>query len=277
MSRSRSFCFTWNNYDAAAETTIQGLPGLRYIVYGRELAPTTGTRHLQGFLSFTNARTIARVRNLLPGVHVDIARGTAQQNHDYCVKDGDFYEFGDMPSARADAGGREQERWELALVNAKASNLEAIPADILLRYYGSIKRIGTDFGPPPPEAPGTTGVWIHGLAGSGKTRAVHDAYPQAFSKDASKWWCGFKGQEVVLLDDIDPSHSSWIARFLKIWGDRYPFTAQQKGGSVLIRPLKFIVTSQYKIEDIFNDTPTREALNRRYVVIEKFINQNIII
>jgi len=76
---------------------------------------------------------------------------------------------------------------------------------------------------------------------------------------------------------VDPTHSAWIGRFLKIWGDRYSFPAEVKGGSMSIRPLKFFVTSQYRIEEVFQDEPTREALNRRYVVIEKFADQNIII
>jgi len=276
MSRTRNFIFTWNNYGPTAEGVVQGLP-TRYLVYGREVAPTTGTPHLQGYLSFANARTLPSLRRLLPGVHIDAARGSASQNRAYCIKGGDFYERGVVPACRQDAGARENERWDDALAAAKLGRLEEIDSDIVVRYYGALKRIRSDFGPPPANAPTTAGIWIHGLAGCGKTRTVRERYPEAYLKGANKWWCGYEEEEVVLLDDIDPSHASWIGRFLKIWGDRYPFRAELKGGSVMIRPLKFIITSQYSIEQVFTDTETREALNRRYVVIEKFINQNIII
>lgn len=51
MSRNRlkRVCFTLNNYTEEDEQRIQaGVEFYRYAVYGRELAPTTGTRHLQG-------------------------------------------------------------------------------------------------------------------------------------------------------------------------------------------------------------------------------------
>lgn len=278
MSRSRNFCFTWNNWDAAAEGILQALP-FRYLVYGRELAPTTGTPHLQGYVSFPNARTLPSLRNLLPGCHVRIARGTAGENRTYCTKDGDFYESGDMPAGRERPanGAREAARWDLALTASKAGNFEEVPPDIFIRYYSAVRRISSDFRPAPENAPTTAGIWIHGVAGCGKTRTVRERYPEAYLKGCNKWWCGYQEEEVVLLDDIDPSHATWIGRFLKIWGDRYPFRGELKGGSVMIRPQKFIVTSQYSIEQVFTDTETREALRRRYIVIEKFIDQNIII
>lgn len=41
--------FTLNNYGADDEERIQGATELyQYCVYGREVAPGTGTRHLQG-------------------------------------------------------------------------------------------------------------------------------------------------------------------------------------------------------------------------------------
>jgi len=158
-------------------------------------------------------------------------------------------------------------------------NIEEIDPRILVPYYAGIKRIQKDYQPRVPDlAVGTKyAIWIHGTAGAGKTKAVADTYPEAYRKPLSKWWDGYRDQPVVVLDDIDPTHASWIGRFLKIWGDRYSFPAETKGGSVVIRPVKFIVTSQYTPEDVFADAPTREAIARRYVVIEKHPNQNILI
>lgn len=275
-ARSRSFVYTFNNYTADDETAIQA-QSCRYHVYGRELAPTTGTRHLQGYIVFPNARSLASVRSSL-GCHVEVARGSPAQCKDYCSKeDPSPFEYGECPASREDAGAREKARWDAALAAAKADKIEEIPADITIRYYGALQRIRTDYGAKPGNAPGTTGIWIHGLAGCGKTRTVFEKYPDAYPKGLNKWWCGYKLEPVVLLDDIDPSHGSWSGHLLKKWADRYPFIGESKGGSRQIRPLKFIVTSQYKIEEIFQDKETREALNRRFVVIEKFIGQNIII
>lgn len=46
-SRCRSWCFTWNNYPAAYQPVLDQLD-VRYLCVGEEIAPGTGTPHLQG-------------------------------------------------------------------------------------------------------------------------------------------------------------------------------------------------------------------------------------
>lgn len=276
MSKHRNWVFTKNNYLPEDEDSIQGIE-CRYLVYGREIAPTTGTAHLQGYIAFVNPRSLAGVRSLLPGCHLEPARGTPQQCKDYCIKEGNYFERGDIPASRFDAGEREKKRWDNALASAKKGAFEDIPSDIIIRYYSAINRIRTDFGVAPASAPGTTGIWIFGIAGCGKTRTVFETYPEAYPKALNKWWDGYKLEPVVLLDDIDPTHGLWAGHYLKKWADRYPFIGEIKGGSRKIRPLKFIVTSQYSIEDIFKDKETQDALKRRFICIEKKSDQNIII
>lgn len=83
VSRSRAYCFTWNNPPAEASDTLGAL-GAKYLIYGKETAPTTGTAHLQGYVYWENAISLASVRRKLPRVHVVAARGSAQQNKVCC-------------------------------------------------------------------------------------------------------------------------------------------------------------------------------------------------
>ena len=83
--RSRAFVFTWNNYPAGYREVLDAIP-VRYIVAGEEIAPNTGTPHLQGYVYFANARTEGAVRRLFPGCHVEVARGSHQQCDKYCRK-----------------------------------------------------------------------------------------------------------------------------------------------------------------------------------------------
>lgn len=91
---------THNNYDAVVLQRYRDLCSdngrFHYAVFGQEVAPTTGTRHLQGYVCFRTGTRIATVRNLFRGAHVEIAGGTPVQCRDYCTKDGDFFEFGNF-------------------------------------------------------------------------------------------------------------------------------------------------------------------------------------
>ena len=99
MTRSARFCFTTNNYTAATVALFSGLidrEDVSYLVFGREVAPETGTPHLQGYVEFSARRAIGRVRDLLTRSHVEVARGSPEQCSQYCKKDGDYEEFGEL-------------------------------------------------------------------------------------------------------------------------------------------------------------------------------------
>ena len=74
MSRSRGFCFTINN--PVDDTLPQTWP-YEYLVYQKEEAPTTKTPHLQGYVYFKSARTLAQMKKLDAGAHWIAAKGTA--------------------------------------------------------------------------------------------------------------------------------------------------------------------------------------------------------
>jgi len=268
MSRSRNYVFTWPNYPADFVDTLDSLLS-KYIIAGRELAPTTLLPHLQGFIVFTHAKSVRAARALLPGCHVEVARGSPAQCIAYSSKeDTDPYTRGTPPLSQEEKGQKEKERYEEAWRLAKLGEIEAIAPDIRLRLYSTIKRIATDYMPRAVPLATTCGIWIFGESGTGKTRSVLDAYPDAYPKPRSMWWDGYQHQPIVLLDDVDKFDVK-LGGALKHWADHYPFIAEIKGGSLQIRPSKFVVTSQYRIEDIWQDQATVDALLRRFVVIEK--------
>lgn len=107
--------------------------------------------------------------------------------------------------------------------------------------------------------------WWWGAPGTGKTSKAFRDYPDLYSKSLNKWWDGYTGQKVVLIDDWDPRQEILIQK-LKIWADRYPFNGETKGSSMMIRPEKIIVTSNYRICDCFQHTEDQDAIRRRFKV-----------
>ena len=98
-TRTRRWVFTLNNPTGEIKEFIETLTSrvaLRYVVIGKEFAPTTGTLHWQGFVEFENPATFNQVKKRIEGAHVEPAKGSNRQNRDYCTKCNDFVEHGTL-------------------------------------------------------------------------------------------------------------------------------------------------------------------------------------
>ena len=161
----------------------------------------------------------------------------------------------------------EKERWDKAKKAAMEGRIDDIDGDIFVRHYGNLKKIQKDYMTKPADAEDVTGIWIWGAAGVGKSRKAREEYTNLYDKMCNKWWDGYQGEENVLIDDLDKKHKV-LGHHIKRWCDRYSFLGEVKGGAIQIRPKKIIITSQYPIEDIWDDEPeTVEAVKRRCQVI----------
>ncbi len=108
------------------------------------------------------------------------------------------------------------------------------------------------------------GIWIYGPTGAGKTTEALRRFPEAFRKPPTKWWDGYQGEEVVLLDDLRKTHAEFIVYYLTQYMDRHaPPAGEVKGGNLPLPFKWFVVTSQWSIEDIFEEPRDREAIYRR--------------
>ena len=90
------YCFTlFYNDDLEIEILETSLKRfcLKYII-GKEIAPTTLKKHLQGFLKLDKKRRFSQVIKLLPkGIHLEATLGSEQDNEIYCKKENDFIEW----------------------------------------------------------------------------------------------------------------------------------------------------------------------------------------
>jgi len=89
MSRNRNWVITLNNYQ---NTELFDNVICKYIAYSKEVAPTTGTPHLQGFISYNNPRSFKSISKLFPRAHLEVAKGTDFDSKVYCSKDDNSFE-----------------------------------------------------------------------------------------------------------------------------------------------------------------------------------------
>lgn len=109
--------------------------------------------------------------------------------------------------------------------------------------------------------------WWVGPTGTGKSRTLWELYPDHYGKALNKWWDGYTNEEVVAIEELNPESSKYLAHHIKIWGDRYPFSAEIKGGTLRrIRPKKVIVLSNYTIDECFPMSQDAEPIKRRFKV-----------
>lgn len=264
--RSRGWCLTVNNHTEEDELLVYDFcnqQGLAYGVFGVETGES-GTPHLQGFLYFSTLKSFDQVRMLFDGrAHVERMRGTPQQAADYCKKDGNFYEFGELPMSNAQKGaiGKQsiEERWALA----KAGRFEELPPEQIRTYmFIHARSLHVE------DRDVLDNIWLWGPTGCGKSSYVRRNYAaeDVFSKPMNKWWDNYTGQPVVVIEDMDPRHGDFMAYFLKIWADHYAMNVETKHGMIKARPKTVIVTSQYPITDVFKDYQDQAAMFRRFKV-----------
>lgn len=87
-ARARSYAWTLNNPTAAEEAGLRRSaadPACVFLCFAPEVAPNTGTPHLQGYVYFKEARTLSSAKQFIsPRCHLEAAKGTPTENKTYC-------------------------------------------------------------------------------------------------------------------------------------------------------------------------------------------------
>lgn len=299
MSRIRDWCFTLSNYTQEEEDKIKQID-CDYIIFGHEIAPTTGTPHLQGYIYFKNRKSAKQMKKLLGDrAHFEKAKGNSKQNYDYCTKDGNFFEKGKRPLTKQEidkSGGKargkmQKEEWASIISHAEKDDLDWIEQNyprIFFVYKHNIERIRDGAKTEYNLDLDNKGLrdhflWLWGPTGSGKSHSARaiakkiDPDHEPYLKDWNKWWNGYKGQKVTIIDEASPERLEHLIDFLKKWADKWTFTAEVKGSSYnAIRPEYIIITSNYNMKDCIPRVQDYDALRRRFSVIEKYDKEQAI-
>ena len=233
-----------------------------------------GEEHAHIYVNYRSPRVVSSKNTF--GAHIAKCRGTPAQNVAYIESHHPdlVEEFGTLPKGKADIS----EMWTDFTDELKEGKVDKW-SKMYARYEGYANRRLAEVKPKTFFNGNLKhkNLWLWGPPRTGKSYWAEHFLPyDTYDKSPNKWWDGYQGEKVVILEDLDPEQAQYIAHYVKKWADRKPITAAVKCGSMKICPadFHFIVTSNYSIEECFNKKDARAIRDRMTVwhITEKMPN-----
>jgi len=263
-TQSRFWCFTLNN--PLAQFT--DLPtGCKYLVSGKEVG-INGTPHLQGYLELTRAQRRAYVTKLVPGAHVTIRHkhSNAEAASNYCKKDGDFVEFGELSTHTNQQGKRS----DLLVVSQQV--IDGVPLrqialenpSTLVRNFRGLAYLKNLVKEPLLYRPN---LKVHLYIGKTRLGKSHHAritlgcFPKPIGKGL--WWDGYDGEKNVVVDEFRGQYP--LSDILQIT-DPYKVQVEVKGGHTFFEPDLVVFTTNQDPSTMYtdHDSDSRDAFFARF-------------
>ncbi len=252
----RHWCFTLNNPTEYYATSVifseQVVAAcghrFRYLVFQEETGES-GTPHYQGYLELNGTTRLTWLKkNVSAEAHWEHRKGTREQARDYCMKDegrtngpwveGDFNKGGQ--GKRNDLTGV----INLAKTGASAEDIAQSFPILWIKFNKGIRSYMDIIAPARTEPP--TIILCYGPTGTGKTKWAYDTHTKLFRKPCgNKWFDGYSGGNVILLDDFFGAASKMSLPYLLQLLDRYPIRVEVKGGSCMVLATTIVITSNY--------------------------------
>nr|QKV51192.1 putative replication associated protein [Crucivirus sp.] len=307
-TKARGYCFTINNYSPEEVESFRAYAvKIDYAIFGYEVAPTTGTPHMQCYMNHNNTIRFQTLRKLFPrAANIVQAKGTAKQNQIYCKKgvqskeeytehgaegpnygkDAVWEEFGECPET-VGSGHRtdldiigQQLREGKTTVEKLATEL---PTDTFHRYLRTFsyyehhylrnkRRTG------PPRC-----FFLYGTTGSAKTREFTNGIPEeeiyTQPKDSLKF-SGYAGQRAFIMNEV--RHTVPFEYLLDIADPTVALTVEVKNERKHIQMTAeiIVITSCSSPEELYPEESRERMLQfyRRYICVEMNGNdRNVIV
>ena len=99
--------------------------------------------------------------------------------------------------------------------------------------------------------------WFYGPTGSGKSRCAEEMFPNAYwAMSTGKWWEGYDGQEVVIINDYRKD----FCKFHELLNllDRYPYRVECKGGSRQFTSKTIVITTPLSPEETWENRTSED-------------------
>jgi len=262
--RVTRFVFTLNNWtqEEYDYLTTKFAPTTKWFVVGKETG-VEGTKHLQGacVLGARQAFTKLKSHLGLKRSHIEVMMGRPEDSLLYCTKeDTDAFTFGTLPTP-----GKRNDVHDAVSRIQSGERLRSLARDeeggvAIVKFHKGLTVLSSFCRPArngPPKV-----FWLYGDTGTGKTRCAFEAGSHLAAQSGNptddvwissgglRWFDGYDGQAVAILDDFRNKHVSSFAFFLRLL-DRYPMAVEFKGGFATWDPKFIFITCPYTPERCF--------------------------
>lgn len=178
--------------------------------------------------------------------HFEASHGNLAQNRAYCSKEStDLNPFQEFGTPAGESQGKRTDLDRLVEdIKDNGLNMAQIAeqhATSFIKYSGGIQKL---IAMRTKKRHHVTELhWYHGPTGTGKSRLAWEQHPDAYSKDPhTKWWDGYAGENVIIIDDYRPSKELPFNQLLRL-ADRYPLNVECKGGWINFAPTLIVITT----------------------------------
>ena len=274
--QDRHFCFTINNWTEEELNQLKKieLKKIKYLIVGDEIAPTTGTPHLQCFITWANVKTESACKKRLPKrayVRFMYDHSNPTACAEYCKKQKVLHEAGSFPrqGQRNDLVNvvkevKEGKKIRTMIDDGTVKNYQGLKYAQDLQKYYEVRRNWKPIV-----------KWYWGATGTGKTKTAYEEYSKKteddniyFSMDTGRWWDGYDAQEYVIIDDMRKDFMKFH-QLLKLL-DRYPYKVETKGSTRQFVAREIIITSAIPPEQMYDTREDIKQLIRRIDTVKKF-------
>lgn len=265
-TKARGFCLTI--FEEKELTKFKALPSI-YKCFGEEKCPTTGKLHYQSYIYFKHARYWRTLKKELPTSHIEVAKGSPAQNREYCMKDGKFWEEGELPQQ-----GKRRISNIIDLTDEDIIELDARchqaykKARDILRANKEEKDMWQAFRKRSLDGPRV--IYITGKSGKGKSYLAKAIACCLYEDDNDLAVVNIENgffsarnyhAKCLLVHDFRPSQvrPTVLLNFM----DKYGCHINIKGSSTFIKPQTIIIDSINSPESLYKKEETNVQFTRR--------------
>lgn len=249
MPSCRNYCFT--SWYPPVDWDVKNT-SIKYLIYGIEICPETGTQHYQGYVEFFNQISMTNMKLVFCDntMHIERRYGTQEEAINYCMKDGYYYEYG-IPALQG-------ERTDITEAISSSKDVYDIMDNypsLYIRYPRGLDKIMKHKVDKsiPDFRPMETVCYI-GPPGTGKThKAITENTGKYYILESTggniPWFDGYKGEKVLIIDEF----YGWLKynQLLRIT-DKWKTKVQIKGDFVWAQWEKVIIISNKDVDQWYN-------------------------